>query len=403
MNKPVENIDVLAGEPVITFVDDGERYNGHGTNTREKLTTAVAVYNSVLRNLEEMNVHDGDPIEIFDAGIGEASNFRSAIKAIHKVTPHSPVLAAAREFSAQHAVSTLEKLVYLFAANYPTVVSLTNMAFTAAPSLKAPDKSLKEFVYQHVPLTGGAEEIKGQILELRKFFDDHWGLNDRGFNAKNVVILLYHENMRAALQPVIPSQKDGVRGYHEIIAAQSVKLGQPIQEMVGNQFFPLAKSLRPGGELLVTQASPDNLGAEIIKSLWPGQDFYHADTLNPVNLFTAAQRALAQHSSGTRQLELHIHEDLAYGLKPKLVRQHAGTEGRGEALAHAAYAAATYAGQVSVCSHNERLQNFGEVEAVVDRVLSRDLRQPFLSNRFFSFRRPTGSPAEPTKVAPGFC
>jgi hypothetical protein len=87
-------------------------------------------------------------------------------------------------------------------------------------------------------------------------------------------MVLYRDDHAFALNELIPRPTGGPQPfeYDLVLAAQPYRSRTSAATKVKNVLAPLAKSLAPGGRLVVVQSTGHDPGMEIIRRIWPDED-----------------------------------------------------------------------------------------------------------------------------------
>ena len=86
------------------------------------------------------------------------------------------------------------------------------------------------------------------------------------------VLVIYRKDHEQPLAPAIPRKGDTDREDDLVIAAQPYRAKLPATHKVRNVLAPLARSLAPGGCMVVIQSTGKDPGMEIVRGIWPGEN-----------------------------------------------------------------------------------------------------------------------------------
>jgi len=169
------------------------------------------------------------------------------------------------------------------AAQGETVLVLTNLAYADAPWLAVKSVSAaSSMVWHEVPLAGdSAYRFEQQITDLVPFLSQNWkaGVSAKTGNPvyeRPVVLVLYREDHKFLLDPIIPRPGGTVANYDLVIASQPYRARASLDFKAKRVIAPLAKSLGPGGRLIAIHSHGNDPGMEIIQKVWPGDNpFLH--------------------------------------------------------------------------------------------------------------------------------
>ena len=129
-----------------------------------------------------------------------------------------------------------------------------------------------------MPLEGStAFEFDEQIRDLDRLVQDWWKTtpSERTGNPLYVnpsVLVIFRKDHEWPLEPVIPRKGAPYHEYDLVVAAQPFRARQTAKVKVRNVLAPLARSLAPGGCMVVIQSTGKDPGMEIIRGVWPGED-----------------------------------------------------------------------------------------------------------------------------------
>ena len=164
---------------------------------------------------------------MFDAGVGDGSVLTRVMRAMHDRFAHMPFYVVGKEISLEDVRLTLQKMSDRFFEHPASVLVLTNLAYADAPWLAV--KSLNaasSMVWHELPLTGNsAHRFEQQIMDLEPFLAQNWkaGVSARTGNPvyeRPVVLVVYREDHRFLLDPIIPKPGGTLANYDLVIASQ---------------------------------------------------------------------------------------------------------------------------------------------------------------------------------------
>jgi hypothetical protein len=280
-HSPVHSL-VPAAEPDpqrnFRFFDNRQKYLLFVNTCSEKWVVANRV------TLELANIHPRPPaVRMFDAGVGDGTIMLRVLRAMHDRFPHMPFYVVGKEISLEDVRLALQKMSDRFCEHPATVLVLTNLAYADAPWLAV--KSLNaasSMVWREAPLTGdSAHRFEQQITDLVPFLAQNWkaGVSPKTGNPvyeRPVVLVIYREDHRFLLDPIIPRPGGTVANYDLVIASQPYRARASLEFKAGRVIAPLAKALGPGGRLIAIHSHGNDPGMEIIQKVWPGDNpFIH--------------------------------------------------------------------------------------------------------------------------------
>ena len=256
------------------FYDNREKYLLFVSTCSEKQVVAERVALDI-RGLRPVP----PALRIFDAGMGDGTVLTRLMRDLHRQYPTVPFLIVGKEISPEDIRIGLEKMADRFYEHPLTVLVLTNMLYSEAPWLRPKSKAMQARLnWLEVPLEGStAFEFDEQIGDLEQRVQDWWKTtpSERTGNPLYVtpsVLVLYRKDHAWPLAPVIPRQGSPDHEYDLIVAAQPFRARLTAKVKVRNVLAPLARSLAPGGVMVVIQSTGKDPGMEIIRGIWPGEN-----------------------------------------------------------------------------------------------------------------------------------
>src|SRR6201988_4612504 len=233
---------------------------------------------------ELAHIHPRPPaVRVFDAGVGDGTVLVRVMRAMHDRFPHMPFYTVGKEISLEDVRLTLQKMSDRFFEHPASGLVLTNLAYADAPWLQV--KSLNaasSMVWHELPLIGNsAHAFEEQIIGLEGFLGQNWkaGVSPRTGNPvyeRPVVLVLYREDHRFLLDPIIPRPGGTLANYDLIIASQPYRARAPLEFKASRVIAPLSKALGPGGRLIAIPSHGNDPGMEVIRRVWPGDNpFIH--------------------------------------------------------------------------------------------------------------------------------
>ncbi len=260
------------------FFDNRQKYLLFVNTCSEKWEVAHRV------SEELAHIHPRPPaIRIFDAGVGDGSVLTRVMRAAHDRFTHMPFYIVGKEISLEDVRLTLQKMSDRFFEHPSTVLVLTNLAYADAPWLAV--KSLNaasSLVWHELALTGNsAHRFEEQIMDLEPFLAQNWkaGVSARTGNPiyeRPVVLVLYREDHRFLLDPILPKPGGTVANYDLVIASQPYRARASLEFKASRVIAPLARALGPGGRLIAIHSHGHDPGMEIVQKVWPDDNpFIH--------------------------------------------------------------------------------------------------------------------------------
>src|SRR5271163_100295 len=277
---PVATTPLKADDPQrnFRFFDNRQKYLLFVNTCSEKWEVAHRV------SEELTHIHPRPPaLRVFDAGVGDGSVLTRVMRAMHDRFTHLPFYIVGKEISLEDVRLTLQKMSDRFFEHPSTVLVLTNLAYADAPWLAV--KSLNaasSMVWHELPLAGNsAHRFEQQIMDLEPFLAQNWkaGVSPRTGNPvyeRPVVLVVYREDHRFLLDPIIPRPGGTLANYDLVIASQPYRARASLDFKASRVVAPLARALGSGGRLIGIQSHGHDPGMEIIQKVWPGDNpFIH--------------------------------------------------------------------------------------------------------------------------------
>jgi len=260
------------------FFDNRQKYLLFVNTCSEKWVVANRVA------LELANIHPRPPaVRVFDAGVGDGTVLLRVLRAMHDRFPTIPFYVVGKEISLEDVRLALQKMSDRFYEHPATVLVLTNLAYADAPWLVVKSLSAaSSMVWHEVPLSGNsAHRFEQQITDLAPFLADNWraGVSAKTGNPvyeRPVVLVLYREDHKFLLDPIIPRPGGTIANYDLVIASQPYRARASLDFKARRVMAPLARALGPAGRLIAIHSHGNDPGIEIIQTVWPGDNpFIH--------------------------------------------------------------------------------------------------------------------------------
>ncbi|HVY57458.1 MAG TPA: hypothetical protein VHA77_06370 [Xanthobacteraceae bacterium] len=260
------------------FFDNRQKYLLFVNTCSEKWVVAHRV------SLELANIHPRPPaVRLFDAGVGDGSVLTRVMRAMHDRFPTTPFYVVGKEISLEDIRLTLQKMADRFFEHPSTVLVLTNLAYADAPWLAVKSLSAaSSLIWRELQLTGNsAHRFEQQIVELEPFLAESWraGVSPKTGNPvyeRPAVLVIYREDHKFLLDPIIPRPGGTMAAYDLVIASQPYRARSSIEFKSKRVLAPLAKALGPGGRMIVIHSHGHDPGMEIVQRVWPGDNpFIH--------------------------------------------------------------------------------------------------------------------------------
>ncbi|MDX1522000.1 MAG: hypothetical protein R3264_10265 [Anaerolineae bacterium] len=268
----LQNSAVPQASQAFRFYDNREKYLLFVTTCSEKEAIATRIGHELDR------ITPTPPaLRLFDAGMGDASVLNEVLFNLHYRFPTVPFLIVAKEISLEDVRLSLVKMPSHFVEHPQTVLVITNMKYSEAPTLQ-PSATQKPVKRWEVALQGKTtHEFLRQIHEMHSILEEGWqtALSPKTGNPLYVqpsALIIYRADQKFPLTSVIPPAGPMRADYDLIICAQPYRSRSSAEAKVKYVLGPLAASLGPGGRLVVVQSTGYDPGMEIIRHIWPDEE-----------------------------------------------------------------------------------------------------------------------------------
>jgi hypothetical protein len=261
------------------FYDNRQKYLAFITTCNEKQVIAVKSAEQIAQ------LHPRPPaLQIFDAGVGDATVLSRLLRAVHRQFPTVPVVAVGKEISLEDVRLALEKMPDRFHEHPHTVLVMTNLLYADAPLLRprAPNEAAR--LNWHVERLQGtsAAEFDEQIAALEPFLATNWQTKPSPATGNPTIVqpsvlVIYRADYEFLLDGVIPEPGADRREYDFILASQPWRARMPATFKAEKILAPMARSLAPGGRLLTIQSWGRDPALEAVQRLWPGENPFQVD------------------------------------------------------------------------------------------------------------------------------
>jgi len=259
--------------PVDRFFDNRAAYLMFTTATNEKAVVADRI------GAELGNVGPGeDALRVFDAGMGDGSVLSQVMRRMHRVFTHIPWLVVGKEISIEDVRLALGRMPDRLFEHPELVLVVTNLNYREAPSLTPSGEKAADLNWIELALEGStADDFGRQIHDLFERLAEAWEVvtSPRTGNplyARPSVLVVYRRDREFLLKRVIPRRGVPSGEYDLIVASQPYRARTSAERKVKIVLVPLARSLAPGGRMIVIHAHGDDPGLEIIRGVWPDED-----------------------------------------------------------------------------------------------------------------------------------
>jgi hypothetical protein len=261
------------------FYDNRQKYLMFVHTCSEKWVVADRV------GLELANIQPSPPaLRVFDAGMGDGTVLTRTLRHMHRRYPTVPFYVVGKEISLEDVRLSLEKMPDRFHEHPATVLVVTNLYYTEAPSLMPRSVAAAASLnWQEVALTGSTSyEFEKQITELQPLLSEGWQVraSEKTGNPlynRPSVLVLYREDHKVLLDQIIPRPGQARGNYDLIVASQPYRARMSVEFKVDKVLAPLASTLAPGGRLLAVHSHGRDPGMDVIKKIWPQENPFQHD------------------------------------------------------------------------------------------------------------------------------
>ena len=260
------------------FFDNRQKYLLFVNTCSEKWMVANRV------TMELANIHPRPPaVRLFDAGIGDGTVLSRVMRSMHSRFPTMPFYIAGKEISLEDIRLTLDKMPDRFFEHPSTVLVLSNLYYSEAPWLTTRStRAASSFVWKELQLNGNSShQFEEQIADLQPFLSENWqarvGKHGNPVYDRPVVLVIYREDHKFLLDPLIPRPGATRAEYDLIIASQPYRARTSAEFKASKVVAPLARALGPGGRLIGIHSCGRDPGLEIVRQVWPDDDPFQTD------------------------------------------------------------------------------------------------------------------------------
>ena len=359
MSKETVALQAIAGEGSnFRFYDNRQKYLMFVNTCSEKWV----ISQRVAKELETLKPVP-PALRFFDAGVGDGTVLARVLRSMHQRFARVPFYVAAKEISLEDIRLTLDKMPDRFLEHPELVLALTNLPYADAPWLRP--ASGGKVARLELALKGSTTaEFERQILDLQPFLDANWKTRlspatGRLLPETPAVVVIYREDCRFMLDPVIPREGAAEAEFDLILASQPFRLRADTAFKARRVLAPLSRALRRGGRMLGIHSAGNDPGLEIVQRVWPGEDPF---VTSRRMLLDATREALRDEADGYSFDPLPNSRAL-FRYEMHTLPDEIGSEATiGTSTLLAAWNAATYVAQID----DERLSDAMSTSAYLD-------------------------------------
>jgi hypothetical protein len=261
------------------FYDNRQKYLAFITTCNEKQVIATKAAEQIAQLQPKPPA-----LQIFDAGVGDATVLSRLLRAVHRQFPTVPVVAVGKEISLEDVRLALEKMPDRFHEHPHTVLVMTNLLYADAPVLRPSDPAEAARLTWRVERLQGtsAAEFDDQIAGLEPFLAENWQTKPNPATGNPIVVnpsvlVIYRADYEFLLDGVVPEPGAERREYDFILASQPWRARMPATFKAEKILAPMARSLAPGGRLLTIQSWGRDPALEAVQRIWPGENPFQVD------------------------------------------------------------------------------------------------------------------------------
>lgn len=260
------------------FFDNRQKYLLFVNTCSEKWVIANRV------SEELANLRPTPPaVRLYDAGVGDGTVLSRLLRAMHARFTTMPFYVVGKEVSLEDVRLTLEKMPDRLFEHPSTVLVLTNLYYSESPWLTTHSTAAAgSFVWKEVALQGScSHDFAQQMVELEPFLSENWqariGKNGNPIYERPVVLVLYREDHRFLLDPVIPRLGAARADFDLVVASQPYRARASAEFKAKKVVAPLTRALGPGGRLIGIHSRGGDPGMEIVRDVWPDDEPFVAN------------------------------------------------------------------------------------------------------------------------------
>jgi len=179
---------------------------------------------------------------------------------------------------------TLEKMPDRLREHSATVLVLTNLKYSEAPTLQPETPAAASaMVWREVALDGtSAGEFEEQIAALEPFLQQHWQTKIGATSGSPLyqtptVLVIYRKDHGFMLDPIVPRRGYAEADFDFVLLSHPYRARAPLSFKTTRVVTPLVTALRPNGKLMGIHSHGHDPGMEIIQQIWPEANPFSTD------------------------------------------------------------------------------------------------------------------------------
>jgi hypothetical protein len=200
--------------------------------------------------MELAQLHPVPPaLKVFDAGMGDGTVLTGVMRQMHQRFRTVPFYIVGKEISLEDVRLSLEKMSDRFFEHPATVLIVTNMYYTEAPSLTPRTlQGAAALDWIEAPLAGTTSaEFHEQITALQPKLAEAWRMRSSSKTGNPLyvrpsVLVLYRDDHRFLLDQIIPKPGRGISSYDLVIASQPYRARMPVEFKAQKVLAPLVRA-----------------------------------------------------------------------------------------------------------------------------------------------------------------
>jgi len=240
-------------------------------------------------------------LRFYDAGMGDATVLSDCLRDLHHRFPTVPVVVVAKEISMEDVRIGLDKMVDRFCEHPATVLVLTNLNYSDCRLMPSNVASANAMNWQEIKLEGTMSYgYKQQLESLHPLFAHGWETQTSKTSGNPLfkrpsVVVIYRQDHQILLDAVIP--RPGMQNWYFdfVLASQPWRARTSAKFKAEKIVAPLARSLAPGGRMIVIQSCGKDPAEEVIHEFWPGEQPFPVDRHSLINELRAVLGREARH------------------------------------------------------------------------------------------------------------
>ena len=254
------------------FYDNRQKYLLFVTTCDEKWV----VSERIKREIERLRPAPPS-LGVFDAGMGDGTVLSHVLRNLHAKFPTVPFHVVGKEISLEDVRMSLDKMADRLFEHPQMVITVTNLFYREAPWLTFESGNTTDINWHELALEGTtASDFARGIRDIYPVLAEGWQVRDSAKSTNLVyerpsVLVLYRNDQRFAVDPIIPKPGEQVRSYDLIIVSQPYQARATIAFKARRILTPLTRALAPRGRLILVQSYGDDPGLEIIRNIWPDE------------------------------------------------------------------------------------------------------------------------------------